>query len=604
VKTASHALPGLHLQNMTDLFRGKSCEVAWKILSHKRGHIRALISRKDKPSLVQSTASLSTASSLILLTTVSAAGLGLGAVKIRGIGLGSAGVLFVALFAGSLGFSLDHSVLEFLRELGLMLFVFMMGLQLGPGFFASLRKAGVQLNACAIAIVILGFLCTWLCGVLFHIEPGARLGLFSGATTNTPSLGAAQQALLSMNAPDLQHALPALAYSASYPVGIVGIILTLLLLRKIFSIDVAKEAKDFEATRKSGIEPLTRLNVIVDNVHLDGLALRDLPGRIETGVMISRMQRPWAKEVMTATEDSIVHTGDHLLLVGTSANLEKFLLIVGSPSDRDLMKAPGEVSFRRVVVTNGKMLGKTIAETGLDPLYGVTVTRIVRAGVEMTAVPNVRLQFGDFLHVVGDPKGISEAAEALGNSLKALNTTQFIPVFIGLALGVLAGLLPLAVPGLSSPLKLGLAGGPLVVAILLSRIGRIGPLVWHMPANTNLAFRELGIAFFLSCVGLGAGPKFLATVLSSDGIVWALSAVLVVMLPLLAVGVVGRRWLSLNYIDLCGLLSGSMTDPPALAFSNSLVGSDAPSVAYATVYPLTMLARILMAQIMVLIFFR
>ena len=553
---------------------------------------------------MHSPATLSTAASLILLTSVSAAGLILGNLKIRGIGLGSAGVLFVGLIAGSLGFSLDHAVLEFLRELGLMLFVFMMGLQLGPGFCASLRKSGVRLNAFAVGIVLLGFLCTWLCGIIFHIQPGARLGLFSGATTNTPSLGAAQQAMMAVDASDSQFALPALAYSASYPVGIAGIILTLLLLRKIFRIDVAAEAKEFEASQRQGIEPLDRMNVMVDNPHLDGLALHELPGRRETAVMISRLLRAGASETVTATDDSIIHTGDHMRLGGTAATLEKFQRIVGTPSQRDLLKAPGPVSFRRVVVTSGRMLGRTIAETGLDHLYGVTVTRIVRAGVEMTAVPDVRLQFGDFLHVVGDPKGIDKAAEVLGNSLKALNSTQFIPVFIGLALGVLAGLLPLEVPGLSSPLRLGLAGGPLVVALLLSRIGRIGPLVWHMPANTNVAFRELGIALFLSCVGLGAGPKFVATIMSRDGMLWALSAVFVVMVPLLAAGITGRLWLRLNYIDLCGLLTGSMTDPPALALANNLVGSDSPSVAYATVYPLTMLSRILIAQVMVILFFR
>ena len=545
-----------------------------------------------------------TAESLILLTAVAAGGLMLGAVKVRGVGLGSAGVLFAGLIVGSFGFRMEPEVLEFLREFGLMLFVFTMGLQLGPGFFASLRKAGIRLNAFAVAIVLVGFLCTWLCGVLFSIEPGARLGLFSGATTNTPSLGAAQQALLAIGAAADQKMLPALAYSASYPVGIAGIIATLLILRRIFGIDIERETKEFEAAQKEGIEPLVRLNVRVDNANLDGLVLRDLPGRRETSVMISRLQRAGATEVMTATDDSVIHVGDHILLVGSAAKVEKFQLIVGRPSELNLMKAPGEVSFRRVVLTNKKLLGKTLAELGLDHLHGVTVTRIVRAGVEMTAVPDVRLQFGDFLPVVGDPRGLDAATITLGNSLKALNTTQFIPVFIGLALGVLAGLLPIAVPGLASPLKLGLAGGPLVVAILLSRIGKIGPLVWHMPANTNVAFRELGIALFLSCVGLSAGPKFFVTVMSRDGIVWAFSAILVVMVPLLTAGIIGRRWLKMNYLVLCGMLTGSMTDPPALAFANSLAKSDAPSIAYATVYPLTMLTRILVAQIMVLLFFR
>ena len=546
----------------------------------------------------------STAISLILLTSVAAGGLMLGAVKVRGVGLGSAGVLFAGLIIGSFGFHIEPGVLEFLREFGLMLFVFTMGLQLGPGFFASLRKAGIRLNAFAVAIVIIGFLCTWACGVLFSIAPGARLGLFSGATTNTPSLGAAQQAMMAVGAAEDQKVLPALAYSASYPVGIIGIIATLLLLRRIFRIDVEKETKEFEAAQKEGIEPLVRLNVRVDNANLDGLTLHDLPGRRETSVMISRLQRAGATEVITATDDTVVHVGDHILLVGSAANVASFQLIIGSPSEVNLMKVPGEVSFRRVVLTSKKLLGKTLAELGLDHLHGVTVTRIVRAGVEMTAVPDVRLQFGDFLHVVGDPKGLDAAAVTLGNSLKALNTTQFIPVFVGLALGVLAGLVPIAVPGLASPLKLGLAGGPLVVAILLSRIGKVGPLVWHMPANTNVAFRELGIALFLACVGLSAGPKFFVTVMSHDGLIWALSAILVVMVPLLIAGILGRRWLKMNYLVLCGLLTGSMTDPPALAFANSLAKSDAPSIAYATVYPLTMLSRILIAQVMVLLFFR
>ncbi|MCP5560631.1 MAG: putative transporter [Verrucomicrobiaceae bacterium] len=550
-----------------------------------------------------SAASSETATALVLLAAVSAGGLALGSVKIRGIGLGSAGVMFVGLIVGSFGFHLEPSVLEFLREFGLMLFVFTMGLQLGPGFFASLRHGGIKLNLCALGIVLVGAAVNWLFGVLFQVQAGARLGILSGATTNTPSLGAAQQALVAVGAPPEQLALPTLAYSASYPIGIIGIIATLLILRKIFSIDVAAELKEFESSQTHGVEPLVRLNVVVDNAHLDGLALRNLPGRRETGVMISRIQCANSEEVTTATEDTILHTGDCLLLVGTAEHVANFQKIIGSPTDIDLMRAQGSIQFRRVVVTNRKMLGKTIAELGLDSLYGVSLTRIVRAGVEMTAVPNIRLQFGDFLHVVGESSHIDRAAEALGNSLLALNQTQFIPVFIGLALGVLAGLIPVFIPGLSSPLRLGLAGGPLIVAILLSRVGKIGPLVWHMPANTNIAFRELGISLFLACVGLTAGPKFFATVMSRDGLLWAGVAVLVVMVPLLLVGLFARRALKLNFIAICGLLTGSMTDPPALAFSNGMVGSDAPSVAYATVYPLTMLCRILVAQVMVLLFF-
>ena len=547
--------------------------------------------------------SSNTATSLILLSAVAAGGLALGAVKLRGVGLGSAGVLFVGLLVGSFGFGMDPAVTEFLREFGLMLFVFTMGLQLGPGFFASLRQAGLRLNILAIAIVVSGALFTWFCGVTFDIAAGARLGIFSGATTNTPSLGAIQQALQAIAAPADQTLLPALAYSASYPIGIIGIIASLLLLGRFFKIDMAAETRAFETEQKQGVEPLTRLNVRLDNTNLDGLTVRDIPGRRETEVMISRLQRAGETEVVNATEDTTLHLGDHLLLVGTAAHVESFQRIIGSIASVDLMQAPGAVSFRRVVVTNRKLLGKPLAELGLDHLHNVTVTRIVRAGVEMAAIPVIKLQFGDFLHVVGDTSGLEAATKTLGNSLKALNTTQFIPVFIGLALGVLLGILPITIPGLASPLKLGLAGGPLVVAILLSRLGKVGPLVWHMPANTNLAFRELGIALFLACVGLNAGPQFFTTVMSRDGLLWAATALIVCMVPLLIAGFIGRRFMKLNFHVLCGLLTGSMTDPPALAFANGLAKSDAPSIAYATVYPATMLARILVAQILVLLFF-
>lgn len=544
-----------------------------------------------------------TAVSLVLLSSVAAGGLALGAVKVRGVGLGSAGVLFVGLLVGSFGFGLDPAVTEFLREFGLMLFVFTMGLQLGPGFFDSLRRAGLSLNVLAVSIVLAGVLATWLCGVVFDIAAGARLGLFSGSTTNTPSLGAAQQALQAIQAPADQALLPALAYSASYPIGIIGIIASLLLLKRFFKIDMVQETRAFEISQKQGTAPLERLNVRLENANLEGLTVRDLPGRRETGVIISRLQRPGDSAVINATEETQVHVGDHLLLIGTVENLASFQRIIGSAAEVDLMKAPGEVSFKRVVVTNRKLLGKSLAELGLDHLHGVTITRIVRAGVEMTAVPGVKLHFGDFLHVVGDSSGLEAASQTLGDSLVALNTTHFIPVFIGLALGVLAGILPITVPGLASPLKLGLAGGPLVVAILLSRLGRIGPLVWHMPANTNLAFRELGIALFLACVGLSAGPKFFSTVMSPDGLIWAGAALIISMVPLLIAGIIGRRWLKLNFLVLSGLLTGSMTDPPALAFANGLAKSEAPSIAYATVYPATMLTRILMAQVMVLLFF-
>ena len=524
----------------------------------------------------------------------------LGAIRVKGIGLGSAGVLFAGLVLGAAGLEVDSSVLEFMREFGLMLFVFTMGLQLGPGFFASLKKAGLKLNLLAVGVVVVGTALTFLVAAMFRLPAGVAAGVLSGATTNTPSLGAARQALEIAGAAD-QLAFPALAYSAAYPVGIAGIIATLLLLKTVFKINIKDEAARLEEAHKAHAEKLSRMSVVVENAQLDGLRLHDLPGRLETGVMISRVCPAGSEEVVTATEETVIHVGDQLLLVGRSESLTSFQRVIGRVSATDLMKAPGEVSFRRVVVTSNAVLGKTVPELGLDQLHGVTITRIVRAGMEMTAVPGIRLQFGDFLHVVGERSGLEQAAKTLGDSLKALNTTHFIPVFVGLVLGVSLGMLPIVVPGLASPLKLGLAGGPLIVAILLSRIGRAGPLVWHMPANTNMAFRELGMILFLSSVGLIAGPKFASTVVSREGLLWALSALVVCVLPLFAAGVLALKGLKLNFLEVCGVLSGSMTDPPALAFANNLAGTEAASVSYATVYPLAMLSRIIMAQILIIL---
>ncbi|MBU3666087.1 MAG: putative transporter [Chthoniobacterales bacterium] len=544
---------------------------------------------------------------VLVLSAVAIVGLAIASIKVRGVGIGIAGVLFAGIIAGHLGFSIDHSIMEFVREFGLILFVFTIGLQLGPSFFASLRSHGLKFNALAAAVVVLGAGITLAFAALSGVDVLSACGLFSGATTNTPSLGATQQTVSvlasqsgSAITPD-RAALPALAYAVGYPVGVFGIIGVMLFFRKVFRVDLGKEVAAFRAEQLQGIEPLDRMSLVVENANLDGIEIGDIPGRHETGVMVSRIKRNGAEEVEVATERTIVHKGDKILAVGPRRQLEAFRLIVGRESSENLMRVPGRVAFRRVVVTRKEVLGKTVAALGLDVLYGVAVTRVLRADVEMTAVPDLQLQFGDFLHVVGDEDNIAKAADLLGNSLQALNETKFIPMFVGILLGVTAGLVPFQFPGLPVPVRLGLAGGPLVLAILLGRIGRIGPLVWYMPANANLALRELGIVLFLACVGLKAGEKFVPTLLSHDGLFWLGGAFAIALLPLLAVGLFARLALRVNFIAICGLLAGSMTDPPALAFANAISKSDAPSVAYATVYPLTMLLRIISAQILVLL---
>ncbi len=544
---------------------------------------------------------------VLVLSAVAIVGLAIAGLKIRGVGIGIAGVLFAGIIFGHFGLTINHDIMEFVREFGLILFVFTIGLQMGPSFFASMRRQGLMLNLLAAVVVLLGVVVVLSLAALTGIDVFSAAGIFSGATTNTPSLGAAQQTVSVLAsqpgntiAAD-RAALPALAYAVSYPIGVFGIIGVMLFLRRVFQVDPVREAAEFRAEQQKGIEPLVRMNLVVENPNLEGLEIAQVPGRSETGIIISRLKRCGAEEVEVATEHSVLHKGDKILVVGAQRQLEAFQVIIGRQTAEDLRRVPGRVAFRRVVVTHKEALGKTIAEMGLDSIYGVRVTRVLRADVEMTAIPDLQLQFGDFLHVVGDEDNITKAADFLGNSLQALNETKFIPVFLGILLGVAAGLAPFQFPGLPVPVRLGLAGGPLVLAILLARIGRIGPLVWYMPANANTALREMGIVLFLAYVGLKAGGSFIPTLLSHDGLIWLGIACVVTTVPLLMVALVARLVLKVNFIAICGLLAGSMTDPPALAFANAISKSDAPAVAYAAVYPLTMLLRILSAQIMVLL---
>ena len=472
------------------------------------------------------------------LAFVCVLGMALGSLKFRGIGLGTAGVLFAGIIVGHFGNPVDHHTLDFVKELGLVVFVFTIGLQLGPGFFAALRDQGVKLNLLATGIVILGAVGATFAGWLAGFDNAAVLGIFSGASTNTPALGAATQALTTL--PDISAdrlSLPALAYAVTYPTAIVGIIGTLLLLKGLFRIDPAKEAAEFAAKHKSSVEALERRTLLVTNPNLDGLRVDSIPGSIEAKVTISRVAR--GHEIVAATDATVIHSGDRLAVVGTAAALEQFERVVGKRSDEDLVLEESELTFRRVAVTDRNVLGKTVGELDLDDRFGVAVTRVTRADIEMTAVPGLRLQFGDQMQIVGRKEDLDNAANAVGDSLKELNETHFIPFFIGIVLGIALGTMPIPFPGLPQPIRLGLAGGPLIVALILGRVGRIRRQVWHMPANTNLAFREFGIALFFAAVGLGAGAKFFATVFSANGLQWLLAGACVTVLPLLIAGIIG-----------------------------------------------------------------
>jgi putative transport protein len=395
--------------------------------------------------------------------------------------------------------------------------------------------------------------------------------------------------------------LPALAYAVTYPLGIFGIIATMLALKSYYRVDVAQEVEAYTAAQRKGFEPLERRTLVVENRSLQHVAIGDVPGSIESGVVVSRIRRASTTDIVTATRDTVLGVGDAILVVGTASGLRQYERVVGRSSQENLMEAGDSVTYRRVVVTNIAVLGKSIEELDLELRYGALVTRVTRGDLEMTAVPALRLQFGDVLHVVGPKDVIVQAAAYLGDSLQALNETHFVPFFAGIFLGIALGMLPIAFPGLPQPLRLGLAGGPLIVAILLGRQGRIGRLVWHMPRNANMAFRELGIALFFAGVGLLAGPTFFSTAFSFTGILWVIVGVFVTIVPLVAIGVFARAKFAMNYVELAGLLAGSMTDPPALAFANGICRCDAPAVAYAAVYPLTMLSRIMVAQFLVVV---
>ncbi len=537
---------------------------------------------------------------ILVLSLTAILGLLLGSIKIRGMKLGVAGMLFSGLLLGHFGLSLDPHLMAFLKEFGLVLFVFTVGLQLGPGFFNSLKSDGLKLNSLAVMVVLFGAAIAYGTGYFLKWDIGVMAGTLSGATTNTPSLGAAQQAMATTGNGAQQANLAAMAYAVAYPFGVLGIILAMVIIRMIFRIDPKKELVLLQQKMAEGVSEVRRATFVIENANLAGEAIKNIPGLGDEGIVVSRVRRNSDGETQVATRDTVIQLGDKVLAVGSPEQLHRAELSVGHEVDEDLRAAAGAITAKRIVVTHKDVVGKTIAATQISQRFGVTVSRISRQDMILTAMPNMRLQFGDMLNLVGEEGAIEQAAKVLGNSVRQLNETSFASIFVGITVGILAGLYPWNLPGVPVPLRLGLAGGPLIIAILMGRVGKIGPLVIHMPINANTAFRELGIIFFLACVGLGAGAKFVETAFSATGLQWMALGAAVTTIPLLVVGVIARKWLKVNYLTLVGVLAGSMTDPPALAFANKLANSDYPSLSYANVYPLTMLLRILVAQMAVL----
>ncbi|HDI8880522.1 TPA: putative transporter [Escherichia coli] len=540
-----------------------------------------------------------------ILALVAVVGLFIGNVKFRGIGLGIGGVLFggiiVGHFVSQAGMTLSSDMLHVIQEFGLILFVYTIGIQVGPGFFASLRVSGLRLNLFAVLIVIIGGLVTAILHKLFDIPLPVVLGIFSGAVTNTPALGAGQQILRDLGTPMEMVDQMGMSYAMAYPFGICGILFTMWMLRVIFRVNVETEAQQHESSRTNGGALIKTINIRVENPNLHDLAIKDVPILNGDKIICSRLKREETLKV--PSPDTIIQLGDLLHLVGQPADLHNAQLVIGQEVDTSLSTKGTDLRVERVVVTNENVLGKRIRDLHFKERYDVVISRLNRAGVELVASGDISLQFGDILNLVGRPSAIDAVANVLGNAQQKLQQVQMLPVFIGIGLGVLLGSIPVFVPGFPAALKLGLAGGPLIMALILGRIGSIGKLYWFMPPSANLALRELGIVLFLSVVGLKSGGDFVNTLVNGEGLSWIGYGALITAVPLITVGILARMLAKMNYLTMCGMLAGYMTDPPALAFANNLhPTSGAAALSYATVYPLVMFLRIITPQLLAVLF--
>ena len=547
----------------------------------------------------------SVAHTVLLYSFVIALGVYLGKQKFLGVSLGVTFVLFVGIVAGHFGFVGEKNIMHFLQEFGLILFVYSIGLQVGPGFFSSFKKGGMRLNMLACAIVGLNLLVVLIIYLFAHerIDMPMLVGVLSGAVTNTPGLGAAQQTLAQLNYDGKLDVVPEIAsgYAAAYPLGVIGIIGTMLIIRTLFKIKLEKEAEEIEKEAQANILKPHVLTFRVENPLIFGQTVEKVTQFIDRNFVISRIKRE-NSEVIIPKTDTTIEKDDLLLIVLSEQDEAAMSAFIGKTVEMDWEAIPAPIISRRIVITKPELNGRTLGSLRLPFGYRLNATRLNRAGVDLVANPNLTLQMGDRLTVVGKKEDINRLAEKLGNSMKRLNEPNMITIFVGILLGIILGSIPLAIPGMSSSMKLGLAGGPLVVAILIGRFGYKFKLITYTSTSASLLLRELGICLFLASVGLNAGGNFVNTVISGDGLLWVFWGVLITVIPLLVVGIIGRWRFNLNYFTLMGLIAGSNTDPPALAYANKIAGNDAPAVAYSTVYPLTMFLRILTAQLLILAF--
>lgn len=549
----------------------------------------------------------SLASTIMLYSFVIFAGIYLGKIKIFGVSLGVTFVLFVGLLMGHLGYVVQGDTLHFLREFGLILFIFSIGMQVGPGFFSSFKEGGIRMNG--LALLGIGLNVVVMLAIFFIQKSSGgdttleqMVGIMSGAVTNTPGLGAAQQTVLQVNA-DAYGTSQAMSmgYAAAYPLGVVGIILVMILIKKFFKIDVEKEITEIEDDKKASLMAPHRVTYRVTNDLIEGLSIRKLHTLISADFVLSRIETSDGAEIIP-TADNVLKKDELVLIICSIKDEEVFTRFIGPKVEKKWEMDKGPIVSRRIIVTKTEYNGAKLGSLHMRTAYGLNVTRVNRAGVDLLASPNIRLQMGDRITVVGKLDDINSVASKLGNSMKRLNEPNLITMFIGIFLGILVGSIPLQFPGMSVPMKLGLAGGPLIVAILLSAFGTKIHLVTYTNSSANLLLREIGICLFLASVGIAAGKDFAATVFNMRGAMWVVYGFLITFIPLLTMGIIARAKYKMNYLHIIGVMSGGYTDPPALAYANKVANNDSPAVAYSTVYPLTMFMRVIVAQVLILCF--
>lgn len=538
--------------------------------------------------------------SVLIYGLVIAIGIGLGRIKVAGISLGITWVLFIGLVFSYYGVVTDKGTEDFIKEFGLILFVYSIGLQVGPGFWSSLKRNAIANNILAAAIVLTGVAITVLLYYLSNNHISIMIGVMSGAVTNTPGLGAAQAAVSDLNITGTNKSLVTLAYAVAYPFGVFGIIGAMLLLKKIFGIKIEKEQKFHRKLSVLRANKPVSVHLNLENRQLISQPLRKLFSLLKEPVVVSRMYHHG--EIITPTPDTILAENDVLLIVASKNEVEQLKLLIGPPGQMDLKSAKdSDLISRFIIVTNTAVTHKRLGDIPELHQHNFTLTRLNRAGIELVPHGDMFLQLGDTIKIVGTEEGIQIITKALGNSLKKLEVPDLAPIFMGIVLGVILGSVPFHFPNMPVAIKIGMAGGPLIVALILSRFGNLLYLNNYATNSANLMIRELGISLFLASVGLSSGKNLSVAFADRSGWIWMGMGVLITIIPLLLVGFIAHKYFRKTYFEICGLLSGASTDPPALAFATRLSGSDIPSITYAIVYPLTMILRIVAAQLLILL---